>query len=251
MARFLVSVLVCAALGLASAPAVAAGGNSVDWVNSDAFSYSCIGITDHYPSLMYSRGRSLLTTLGFANNKNVIGHGFTRAAFLSDLAPEFAFYIHSHGDIYNSSSIQAAFLQDPPAGRCNDYRQDYISAAQVSAAAFPPYNVVIMSTCYLGSMYQPHTGPNHPNMMPEAFGIPKTRAYDGSRHFYMGYVYETYDSAAYAFEGHLLWFMQTYPGALLSAGWSYAENYGGYEAAGPNDPFVSAWYGDWAYAPQG
>jgi hypothetical protein len=179
----------------------------------------------------------------------VIGHGFTRNAFLAGYRYSFGVYVHSHADIYNSSSIQAAFLQDPPAGYCNSYTRDYISAAQVKANAIPPYNLVIMSTCYLGAMYQPHTGSGHPNYMPEAFGFTKTHGTTGSR-FYVGYVYSTYDSAQYKFEGEMLRWLQLFPTDTLYSAWTYAAA-NSYSYPSASDPFQAAWFGDMNYRPKG
>ena len=248
MRKSAIALLFCAALlGPTSAmPVRAASGASV-WVNKDGFSKACIGVTDNYPTLMYNQAISWLSAMGFTSGQYVIGHGFTRSAFLAGLPPAYAVYVHSHGDIYNASYIKAAFLQDPPSG-CNSYARDYISAAQVLANVVPPVNIVIMSTCYLGSMYQPHTGPSHPNYMPEAFGITKNHT-TGNYKFYMGYVYSTWDSEAYKFEGRFYSWMNLHPGSTLSAGWTYAVSLGGYNGVDSANPFLSAWYGDSDYAP--
>ena len=236
---------------MASAGTSAVSADTIDgyhpgvWVDSDGFTNSCLGQTDNYPAKMYAQATSLLSLIGFTSDgQHQIGHGFTRSAFLTSLTIDYGVYVHSHGDIFASSAIRAAFLQDPPAGRCNDYTKDYVSAAQVLANAHPPYNVVIMSTCYLGSMYQPHKGSSYVNLMPEAFGIPKTHVTSGNR-FYMGYVYSTFDSAMYYFEQNFYEFLQLHPGSTLSQAWTTAAAEGPYDYPDSSDPFLSAWYGDW------
>jgi hypothetical protein len=247
MKRVACSVVICLVLsGLVGVPAAVNAAQAPGvWVNSDDFVKTCpIGHADSYPQLMYNQANTGLANLGYTGGQHVIGHGFTRSAFLAAVGLEYAVYVHSHGDIYNSSSIKAAFLQDPPAGRCNDYTKDYISAAQVATRAAPPNSLVIMSTCYLGSMYQPHTGPAHPNLMPEAFGIPKNQgATNGT--FYLGYVYETYDSSAYEFEHYFFWWLSMeQPGDSFADAWVYAQDMGPYEYPDASDPFLTAWYGD-------
>jgi hypothetical protein len=224
-------------------PAVNAAGTYRNvWVNSDDFTTACMGVNDTYPQALYNQAKAGLTALGYVTGQDVIGHGFTRAAFLANVGLDFAVYVHSHGDVYKSSSIKAAFLQDPPAGRCNDYTKDYVSAAQVKASAIPPYSLVIMSTCYLGSIYQPHKGSAYPNLMPDAFGIPKNQdATNGT--FYLGYVYDTYDSSQYKFEHY---FFQELAGSgdSFMDGWVYAQDMGPYDYPDASDPFLAAWYGD-------
>jgi hypothetical protein len=228
----LMSVVLIASMG---ASAANAGTYSGVWVNSDSFTSNCGA--SNYPSMLYSRASSIMSTLGFPGGQRVIGHGFTRAAFLYALAPEFAVYVHSHGDVYRSGG--SAFWQDPPSG-CGG-SSDYVTASQVAGSAAPPYNLVIMSTCYLGSVTQPHSG--LVNTMPEAFGIPKTHVSSGKK-FYMGYVYETYDSAQYAFEGNLLsWEQQYGSNTVLSMAHWYASTFS-YSYPNSGDPFLSAWYGD-------
>jgi hypothetical protein len=246
MRRIVFGLLFCAALlgPMGATPVDARSGASV-WVNKDAFTKACIGVTDNYPTLSYNQAISWLSVMGYTSGQYVIGHGFTRSAFLAGLAPAYAVYIHSHGDVYNSSSIRAAFLQDPPSG-CNSYTRDYISAAQVQANLVPPIEIVIMSTCYLGAASQPHTG--RANYMPEAFGIAKTQT-TGTYKFYMGYVYETWDSEQYKFEGRFYSWMSQHPGSTLSAGWTYAVSLGGYAGVDSANPFLSAWYGDTDFAP--
>jgi hypothetical protein len=235
--------LALVAAGLFAPPVKAFALEADVWVNLDGFSYTCLGVHDNYPSSLYSQARTGLTNLGYTLGVSVIGHGFTRSAFLSKVGPPFALYVHSHGDVYKSTSIRAAFLQDPPSGYCNDYTRDYISAAQIQANRVLPYTLVIIAACYLGSMYQPHKGTAYPNMMPEAFGIAKNQTQTNNA-FYLGYVYSTYDSAVYSFEGRFFTWLKNHPGAHLMDGRDYAQGIGDYDYVDDDNPFLTAWYGD-------
>lgn len=232
----LMSLVLIASTGVS---VVDAGTWSDRWVNSNGFTSNCLGYTDNYPSSMYAQAATLFTTLGFSSIHGGIGAVFTRSAVLASLSPASAMYIHSHGDVYYSGG--AAFSQDPGVAHCNS-TSDHVTADQVNASAYPPYNLVYMSTCYLGSANQPHS--KLANMMPEAFRIPKTRILSGNT-FYEGYEYETYDSSAYQFEGNFLAWMQAYGGnSYMSAADTYASSFY-YQPGGPNDPFMSMWYGSY------
>jgi hypothetical protein len=243
-------VLVGSVGSTASANSYIQGATSGVWVNSDSFTKSCLlGVTDNFPSYMYSQANTLLRTMGFTNpSQPQIGHGFTRSAFLGSLYPDYAEYVHSHGDVY-SYPYGSAFWQDPASGcgsnlgdGSSGHPGDLVTANQIKANAHPPYNVVIMSTCYLGSMTEHWSGLT--NTMPDAFGISKTKVYSGAR-FYMGYVNDTYDSASYYFENNMLYYLELFPGSTFSSAWTYAN--GLYYGAGPDssDPFSANWFGDW------
>ena len=212
------------------------------WVNLDGFKSPCTAQASIYPAKLYSQARSGLAGIGYSLDHSVIGRGFTRTAFLQAVAFPYAVYVHSHGDVYASTKIQAAFLQDPQTCPV-DYRVDYVSWQQIKPVAVPPYELVIMSTCYLGSYYQPHKGTL--NMMPDAFAIAKNQmATNGT--FYLGYRYSTWDSEAYRFEGRFFNTLLANRGgsATYSWAWAYAMSYADYAEVSSGDPFEAAWFGD-------
>ncbi len=168
------------------------------WSNSDAFKVGCLGVNDTYPQQLYSLTVTQLGKLGFAPVAGALGPGFTRAAVLGDVLNDWAVYVHSHGDNYWAASgapnIDSGFLQDPGAGKCNSSK-DIIRASSIKAATQGSfYNIVIMSTCMLGS---------NSSTMPAAFQIEKTKQATDYE-FYLGYVYHTWDSSSLAFREGLL-----------------------------------------------
>jgi hypothetical protein len=248
-----VAALLAAVLAWSPVSASVWMGNSGIWVNSDAFSVACVGHVNTYPSSMRSQAVTGMGWLGFTPAYNVMGAGFTRSAFLGAIGAskngmysEAGIYIHSHGDVYNSSSIRAAFLQDPGTSRCNDYTQDYVSNFAVNTkwdTDYPP-GLVIMAACYLGT---PAKG-SLANNMPEAFNIPKNQTVEpngGRDGFYMGYDYETYDSSMYRFEGYFFNYMHSHlaTGSFKQA-FTYAKGMGGYSYPDSANPFVANWFGD-------
>jgi len=191
--KLLVSVL----LAVSTLGAMAQGALAYDagvWSNSDSFTSRCLGFTDTYPKQLYSLARTQLTALGYSPADGALGASFTRSAFLATVRPDWVVYVHSHGDNYRATSgsgIDSAFLQDPGAGACNSSSRDMVRSSAIKAATRgTPYNLVVMSTCELGSAS---------STMPGAFQIAKSKS-SSRREFYLGYVNTTYDSSAYRFE---------------------------------------------------
>ncbi len=252
--RFLTVSVLIGSLWLSAASTAAGGymtGNSGVWVNKDGFTQACGGVVDNYPAEMAAQASTGFADIGLTAAYDKVGHSFTRTAFLSALTSviddgygEAGIYVHSHGDVYNATSIQAAFLQDPPSG-CNSYTRDYVSAASILATrqaagdGSTPEGLVIMSTCFLGAITQPFTG--HANLMPEAFDIAKNHTGVGG--FYMGYSYSTYDSAMYRFEGFFFSWMKNHFADSFYNAWAYAAAQKGYAIPDSSDPFVPDWYG--------
>jgi hypothetical protein len=236
-----VAALVAAGSALQAAPVRAYQGHV--WVNKDGFSYACLGVTDTYPQRMYDLARAEIAGLGFSPVYSVIGHGFTKQAFLDSVFSDFAVYVHSHGDVYNAYG--AAFLQDPPTG-CNSYTRDYVSSAQVLAKTKGfVFNLVIMSTCILGAKTHYQTG--KANLMPEAFGIAKIQN-STDPEFYLGYVYHTWDSEAFEYEKLFFTYLDTHPGATAASAFTYAKGARKYLAVGSVEPFAPNWFGNPNYS---
>jgi hypothetical protein len=165
------------------------------WSNSDGFKPSCIGVTDTYPDRMYKLARSQMALLGYSPVGGAIGAAFTRADFLDAVFYDYGVYVHTHGDNYWASTgypnVDSGFLQDPGPARCNDYTKDMVRSSSIKSETMgTPYNLVIMSTCDLGSSI---------STMPDAFQIEKTKT-STQREFFLGYGTATYDSTAYRFE---------------------------------------------------
>jgi hypothetical protein len=230
----LVSIAVAlGALGAGAAPAAAY--NAHIWTNSDAFTLRCLGVRDTYPSLSYNLARKQYAWLGYDVLGGAIGPSFTRSAVLGSVGVDYGFYVHSHGDNYRSSSgIDSGFLQDPGTTRCNS-TADIIRASSIRAAASPPYTLVMMSTCFLGSST---------STMPAAFYIEKVKTATQFE-FFLGYVGETWDSAQYRFESYFWSYMNgsTPGGRRLSDAFRYATGVGGYPAVG-STAFQANWWGN-------
>jgi hypothetical protein len=236
----LVSILLAAsALGATAQTASAQPGHV--WSNSNAFSRACLGFTDTYPQQLYSLATTQLARLGYSPIGGALGSGFTRAAFLNNVLADWAVYAHTHGDNYWAASgrpnVDSGILQDPGVGRCNSASTDMIRSSAIKAATRgSAYNLVIMSTCKLGSSA---------STMPNAFQINKTKA--STRHeFYLGYVNLTYDSSAFRFEnafwsylnGDIFHFRTAYQA------FAYATSIGGYEYPDAANPFQANWWGN-------
>lgn len=237
----LVSVLLAATALSATAEGAFAYRADV-WSNSDSFSSRCLGFTDTYPQQLYYNAHSLMAWLGYSPRYGALGSGFTRSAFLGAVLPDWAVYVHSHGDNYWSGSVRdSAVWQDPGPNSCGSNSTDLIRSSAIKSATLgSPYNLVIMSTCYLGSSL---------STMPEAFQIPKTKT-NTSRTFYLGYAYSTYDSSALRFEQAFLSYLYgggtTYRRSLYGA-YLYATSIGGYEAPDASNPFWANWWGNSYY----
>jgi hypothetical protein len=190
----LVSVLLAVSALGATTQAVFAYRGDV-WSNSDSFSAHCLGFTDTYPQQLYSLNTAQLAAIGYGPIGGALGASFTRSSFLSNVFYDYAVYAHTHGDNYWAASgapnVDSAILQDPGTGNCSSFSRDAIRSSAIKAATYGTfYNLVIMSTCYLGS---------NASTMPGAFQIDKTKS-STDKKFYLGYVYSTYDSAALRFE---------------------------------------------------
>jgi hypothetical protein len=234
----LVSALLAVSALAATAPSVAAQRGSV-WSNSDAFTPRCLGFTDRYPQLMYDQANAQFRKLGFASLQGSIGPGFTRAAFLGEVLVDFAVYVHSHGDNYWAPSgrpnVDSGFLQDPGPSRCNTAADIVRSSAVKTATLDTVYNLVIMSTCWLGSST---------STMPDAFQIARTKG-STEREFYLGYSNSTYDSSAYRFEGAFFAYLTggTPHTRTAASAFAYAMSIGGYAIPDSSNPFTPNWWG--------
>jgi len=237
----LVSIVIAASTLGASVQAAAAY-NAHVWSNSDAFAATCLGFTDTYPKQHYSLTVSQFAKLGFSPVSGALGAGFTRSAFLGNVFYDYAVYVHSHGDNYWAASgapnVDSAFLQDPGTGKCNTSKDMVRSSAIKTATAGTIYNIVIMSTCMLGSSS---------STMPNAFQIAKTKT-SAEFKFYLGYVKHTWDSSSLRFEKAFWGYMNG--GAphtrWLSEAFTYAASIGGYEAVG-TEAFQANWWGNPQY----
>jgi hypothetical protein len=235
----LVSALLAASALGATTPVAAAHTGSV-WSNSDGFSVSCLGFTDNYPRLMYQQATTYLPRLGYGPLAGGLGAGFTLSSFLGHVFYDYAVYVHSHGDNYWAASgrpnVDSGFLQDPGANRCNTSSDIVRSSAVKAATAGTGYNLVMMSTCMLGSSV---------STMPDAFQIARSKS--SARHqFFLGYVYSTYDSAAYRFEGAFLSYLTggTPHTRTVYQAFTYALGIGGYASPNSSNPFSPNWWGN-------
>jgi hypothetical protein len=239
----LVSVLLAASVLGATAQGALAYRADV-WSNSNSFSSRCLGFTDTYPQQLYSLARSQMIALGYSPVGGAVGSSFTRSAFISGVLPDWGVYVHTHGDNYWASSgypnIDSAVLQDPGTSRCSVFSTDAIRSSTIkSATAGAPYNLVIMSTCMLGSSS---------STMPGAFQIEKVKN-STQREFYLGYVNLTYDSAQLRFEQAFWSYLNatdTFLGIRRSVyeAFTYATGIGGYAAPDSGNPFQANWWGN-------
>jgi hypothetical protein len=150
-------------------------------------------------------------------------------------------YAHTHGDNYWASSgapnVDSAILQDPGAGNCSSFSRDAIRSSAIKAATYGTfYNLVIMSTCKLGSSA---------STMPGAFQMAKTKS-STEKKFYLGYVYLTYDSAQYRFERAFWSYLNGSPShdRTVYQAFTYAASIGGYPAPDSANPFQANWWGN-------
>ncbi len=239
----LVSILLAVSALGATTQGVFAYGADV-WSNSDSFSSRCLGFTDTYPQQLYSLAVSQFSAFGYSPIGGAIGSSFYTSNLLSKVMPDWAVYVHSHGDNYWAASgypnVNSAVLQDPGPGRCSILSADMIrSSAIKSATRGGVYNLVVMSTCKLGSSA---------STMPGAFQIEMVKN-NTQREFYLGYVYTTYDSAAYRFEQAMWSYSNSHRSSsgarpALSQAFAYAASIGGYEAPDSSNPFQANWWGN-------
>jgi hypothetical protein len=235
---WLVSFIV-AAFSLGAPGQVAAYDTHV-WSNSDAFKTTCLGFNDTYPQQLYSLTVAQIAKLGYSPIMGALGSGFTRTAFLNNVLYDYAVYVHSHGDNYWAASgapnVDSAFMQDPGTGKCNTSKDMVRSSSIKSITEGTFYNIVIMSTCYLGS---------GASTMPAAFQIGKTKQ-STDPEFYLGYVNSTWDSASLRFEKALWSYVNggTPHTRTLAAAFTYAASIGGYENVSSGEPFQANWWGN-------
>jgi hypothetical protein len=236
---WLVSILLAVStLGATAQGAFAYPGDV--WSNSDAFKPLCIGVNDTYPQALYSLAQSQLTRLGYGASGG-LGASFTRAAFLNKVFYDYAVYAHTHGDNYWAASgypnVDSAILQDPGSGACNSSSRDMIRSSSIKAVTMgTPYNLVIMSSCKLGSSS---------STMPGAFQIEKTKS-SAEREFYLGYNYLTYDSSQYRFESAFWSYLNAAAdhSRTVYQAFTYAQSIGGYESPDSANPFQPNWWGN-------
>lgn len=239
----LVSMLLAvSALGATAQGAFALTGDV--WSNSDSFSSRCLGFTDTYPQQLYTLATGQIALLGYKPIAGALGPSFTRSAFLKNVFYDYAVYAHTHGDNYWAASgwpnVDSAILQDPGPARCSNFSLDAIRSSAIKAATLgTPYNLVIMSTCLLGSSS---------STMPDAFQIQKTKA-STQRKFYLGYATESYDSSALRFERAFWSYLNSAPNHVrtLSQAFTYAVSIGGYAAPDSANPFQPNWWGSPTY----
>ena len=137
----------------------------------------CLGFTDTYPQQLYSPDRGA--------DRHARVQPVRRCARLRlhpDGVPEQVSCTTTRststptatttGPPVGRPNVDSAFLQDPGTGQCNTFSRTWSGPARSSR---PPtgtvYNLVIMSTCYLGS---------GSSTMPGAFQIEKTKTIDAS-----------------------------------------------------------------------
>jgi len=236
---WLVSVLIAGST-LGAMPQMAAAYTAHVWSNSNAFAATCLGFTDTYPKQHYNLTVGQFAKLGFSPVGGALGGSFTRTAFLSNVFNDYAVYVHSHGDNYWASSgapnVDSGFLQDPGYGDCNN-SADMVRSSTIKATTQGTiYNLVIMSTCMLGS---------NSSTMPNAFQIEKTKT-STDPEFYVGYVVHTWDSASLRFEQAFWSYMNGgTPGSRsLAQAFAYAKGIGGYAAVSASEPFQANWWGN-------
>ena len=230
-------VLVGSVLGAAASPVAAYTAHV--WSNSNAFASQCLGFTDNYPKLHYNLNVSQLAKLGFSPVQGALGASFTRTAFLNVVFSDYAVYVHSHGDNYwarsGAPNIDSGFMQDPGVGDCNN-SSDIVRASSIKTQTQgTTYNVVIMSTCMLGSTS---------STMPGAFQIEKVRT-STDPEFYLGYPVSVWDSMSYRFESGFWSYVNGGLGTrTLSQAYAYAVALGGYVPVSATQPFKANWWGN-------
>ncbi|HEX7612975.1 MAG TPA: hypothetical protein VF371_09380 [Candidatus Limnocylindrales bacterium] len=237
----LVSALIAASTLASTAPGSLAQRAQVR-SNSDGFRTACVGFADTYPQQLYSLAVSQMSKLGYTIADSSIGASFTGSAFLSTVYPDYAVYVHSHGDNYWAASgyprVDSGFLQDPGTTRCNNSADIVRSSAIKAATGGGVFNLVIMSTCYLGS---------DNSTMPGAFQIEKTHL-SPQPEFYLGYVGHVYDSSMLRFEQAFWSYINSgNPNYTLWGAFTYANSIGGYAYPAVTDPFMPNWWGSATY----
>lgn len=184
-----VTLAVALAAVIASPPSAQAAYQASVSVNTTAFSSTCLGFSDGFPSKLYDlavAGYGYLT-YGATGYK---GTAFTKSRMLGRVSTDLGTYVHSHGDIYGG--VQG-FRED--GGFCTGAPvvHDYdVDAARTTTR---PAQLVIMSTCHLGE--KPPVGTTG---MAASFGIPYGAQNLGAYAFYLGYIGSVFDSDEFKFE---------------------------------------------------
>jgi hypothetical protein len=235
----MVLVPILFAVSTLGATAQATNASTADiWSNTDSFSSTCLGFTDTYPTLLYNQAVSAMGRLGYSPAVGWLGSKFTSSAFLGTVLRDYGVYAHTHADNYWAPypNVDSAILQDPGAGKCGSTSDRIYSSSIKAATKNTLYNLVIMSTCKLGSSS---------STMPGAFQIAKSKS-STRREFFLGYTYLTYDSSQYRFEQAFFNYLtgDLYGLRTASQAFTYAMSIGGYSSPDSADPFVPNWWGN-------
>jgi hypothetical protein len=221
------AIALAASVSAAPTAALAAYQGSV-YSNWTAFN-PCLGIVDSYPDKMRTEAVAALTNRGFATS-GFTKDTFTKSKFLGRTPGDWAVYVHSHGDFYNN---KPGFRAD--GGVCSG---SIVSSADIATKrpSTQQTNLVVMSTCYLGSS-------DSRNDMPLVYGIQKLKAGINSwrgPEFYLGYIGSTWDNDQWEFEV-ILW-DRLMGGSNLGSAFDVALGTGHYAAS-----FDADWWGSYTY----
>jgi len=165
------------------------------WSNSDSFTARCLGFTDTYPQQLYSLTTGQMGAFGLPAH-----HRRARVLIHQVRLPERGLLrlrrVRSQPRRQLLGFVRSAEcrLGDHAGPRSDEVLgllegRHPVEHHQVDTIG-TPYNLVIMSTCNLGSSS---------STMPNAFQIEMTKA-STQREFYLGYAYLTYDSSELRFE---------------------------------------------------
>lgn len=191
--------------------------------NTSGFSSSCLGFSDPYPDAMYDNAVAAYKKLNYGV-RGYEGASFTKSRTLANLATDWGFYVHSHGDHYY---VGWGFRADE--GKCTG--APIVTSADIqSARAGRQSNLIVMSTCHLGESASD---------MPGAFAISKVQVDWNGPEFYLSYKGSVFDSDQWRFE-KIVW------GKLLSyhlgEAFDLAVAAGGYHSG-----FAAQWWGSYDY----
>ena len=226
--RYLPTALAILSVAGAAGPSPAFAYQGSVYSNWTAFN-PCLGIVDGFPEKMRKEALAAFAGLGFTT-ASFTKDTFTRSKFLSRTPADWAVYVHSHGDFYNS---KPGFRAD--GGVCSGA---VVSSADVATKrpSTQQTNLVVMSTCHLGEIAAK-------NDMPLVYGIQKLKAgISGWRgpEFYLGYVGTVWDNDQWEFEA-ILW-DRLLGGANVGTAFDVALGTGTYAAS-----FDADWWGSYTY----
>lgn len=191
--------------------------------NTSAFSAGCLGFSDPYPDAMYDNAVAAYKTLAY-DVRGYEGSSFTKARTLANLATDWGFYVHSHGDHY---AVGWGFRSDE--GKCSG--APIVTSSDIGAArSGRQSNLVVLSTCHLGEAASD---------MPAAFAIEKQQVAWYQPEFYLGYKGSVYDSDQWRFEKQIWSRLLNYS---LGQAFDLAVAAGGYHSG-----FVAQWWGSYNY----